>query len=416
VKQGVERGSHQQLGDSLDNEMRPEELLAQRLMITRMMKDNLDKQEVEKKDFQALARKLLKDEKFIESLRGKFSPEDIERLLGQVSGTGGIGNDPELRRLLKEGLQGKTLGEADKEMLRRWRDKLGEKASNDRPIGKANQENRPPVNSPRPPQPPPSANRPPNRPDANPWRRFDNKQTDWFQKNVDKWTGDVHKWLDTESGKNWIGDLKDFANRVENRNLANSAMAERARGLSKYLPRLSDVLPNRPPPRIPDTRLPRLPSLGGLSSGPRMPGTTSATDSGKVLLWILVFGVVVFVLFRVGGTWAERRRQAQAASWRLGPWPVRPEEVSTRGDLVRAFEYLAQLCLGQSARTCHHLDLASQIARQPALDPDRRREAAIELARIYEQARYTPDEERLPDEDLRRARRELTYLAGVSTA
>ena len=83
--------------------------------------------------------------------------------------------------------------------------------------------------------------------------------------------------------------------------------------------------------------------------------------------------------------------------------------------MVRAFEHLALLRLGQEARTCHHLDLADRIGEQPGSDADRRRTAAHALARLYEQARYTPDEEKLPPEMMASARRELTYLAGVAT-
>jgi hypothetical protein len=100
----------------------------------------------------------------------------------------------------------------------------------------------------------------------------------------------------------------------------------------------------------------------------------------------------------------------------LGPWPVRPGEVATRGDLVRAFEHLALLCLGPTARTCHHLELARLLGAQPAPDPERRRDAAVDLAQVYEQARYTPDDEVLPDDLMRRARRELCYLAGEPAA
>jgi hypothetical protein len=126
--------------------------------------------------------------------------------------------------------------------------------------------------------------------------------------------------------------------------------------------------------------------------------------------------MLAFVLWRVGGWWQRRRAELLNAGWRLGPWPVRPESVSTRGELVQAFEHLALLLLGPTARTCHHLELAGRMGAQPALDGDRRREAADDLARLYEQARYTPDNETLSPESMSRARRELCYLAGVIAA
>jgi hypothetical protein len=83
---------------------------------------------------------------------------------------------------------------------------------------------------------------------------------------------------------------------------------------------------------------------------------------------------------------------------------------------VRAFEYLALLSLGRSARTCHHLEVADQLGTQPAGDPSRRRQAAAFLARLYERARYAPAEEAIPAEEMAAARRDLCYLAGVATS
>jgi hypothetical protein len=95
---------------------------------------------------------------------------------------------------------------------------------------------------------------------------------------------------------------------------------------------------------------------------------------------------------------------------------VAPGAVSNRAELVRAFEYLALLCLGPAARSRHHLDLADQIAGRPSADPDGQQDAAWHLARLYEQARYAPDDWPLPPADLHRARRELCLLAGVAAS
>jgi hypothetical protein len=72
------------------------------------------------------------------------------------------------------------------------------------------------------------------------------------------------------------------------------------------------------------------------------------------------------------------------------------------------------LCLGPAARPCHHLELAARLGG-PTADAERRR-AAGELARLYEQARYAPEDDQLSADDLAAARRDLCLLAGVGAA
>ncbi len=103
-----------------------------------------------------------------------------------------------------------------------------------------------------------------------------------------------------------------------------------------------------------------------------------------------------------------------AGAWKLGPWPVRPESVRTRADLVRAFEYLAFLLLGLAARPRNHLDLAKALAATG--EEPIRHTVAARLAHLYERARYAPKDEALPDDELRAARIDLTFLAGASPA
>ena len=98
--------------------------------------------------------------------------------------------------------------------------------------------------------------------------------------------------------------------------------------------------------------------------------------------------------------------------WRLGPWPVRPEAVHTRDELVRAFEYLALLLLGPAARSRNHREIAAGLGRGRR-DP---RAPPTALAGLYEQARYAPPDEALPDADLAAARADLSLLAGVAAA
>src|SRR5262249_39439059 len=94
------------------------------------------------------------------------------------------------------------------------------------------------------------------------------------------------------------------------------------------------------------------------------------------------------------------------------PWPVAPAAVTTREDLVKAFEYLSLLKFGRDALSWNHLEIAAQfVQRQPESS-----QAAGRLANLYEHARYAPGDESLPDEVVQMARRELTFLAGEQSA
>jgi hypothetical protein len=129
-------------------------------------------------------------------------------------------------------------------------------------------------------------------------------------------------------------------------------------------------------------------------------------------------GLVVVAVAAVLVAWALLRRQGfplldrAGGAARLGPWPVRPEAVHTRDDLVRAFEYLALLQLGPAARSRNHREIAARLGEDDA----GRRTAAERLAGLYEQARYAPPTEALPDADLATARADLSLLAGVVAA
>ncbi len=107
---------------------------------------------------------------------------------------------------------------------------------------------------------------------------------------------------------------------------------------------------------------------------------------------------------------ARRQAGAKANGWSPGPWPVHPSRVSTRQDLVRAFEHLAYLCLGRAAGPLNHRDVASRLGQTGA----GRAAAAGRLARLYEQARYAPPDEGLPPDELAAARGDLAALAGAA--
>jgi hypothetical protein len=139
-------------------------------------------------------------------------------------------------------------------------------------------------------------------------------------------------------------------------------------------------------------------SLGGPSSG----------GGWDAMVWVAALGLfgVAAVLALRAGKW---QTGGGAKAWSAGPWPVHPSRVSTREDLIRAFEHLAFLCLGPTARHLNHLDLAGRLG-----ETDGRAAPAARLAHLYEQARYAPPDELLPADELAAARGDLSTLAGAA--
>jgi hypothetical protein len=94
----------------------------------------------------------------------------------------------------------------------------------------------------------------------------------------------------------------------------------------------------------------------------------------------------------------------------LGPWPVDPRAISTREELVKAFEYLSVMICGPAARMWTHGTIAAALADLATTHS----EAAMILARLYELARYAPLDEPLTRAEIGEARRLVCGLAGVS--
>jgi hypothetical protein len=400
------RPSHRPINTGLADNLTPEEALAARLRGSRDLKSILEDERF-KKELQKLAERLLKDRKFLRSLEGKFSPADIDRLREKIGNGQMSGNEKEWKDLFEKGKLGEHLNENDKKLFERWKDKFnkGETPQSTDPKDK------PPSSS----SDQPGAKEGDSSSGKSTWDRWEEKSADWFKDQAGDWVKHLNEWSDSPSGTSWREAVERLAKMRDEANAPN--LTERARGLGNYLPKVSHYLPRSFTQKTPQPPIPSLPRFGALSKA-RLPGLPSAPDagSGKVILWMIVLGLLALVLWRSSGFWQRLLTKQDGHSWNLGPWPVQPGEVTTRADLVRAFEHLALLCLGPAARTCHHLDLGERIGEQPAVDPDRRRDSAQTLAQLYEQARYTPDDETLPVEKMASARRELCYLAGVAQA
>ena len=93
----------------------------------------------------------------------------------------------------------------------------------------------------------------------------------------------------------------------------------------------------------------------------------------------------------------------------LGPWPLDPRSITDRDALVRAFDYLSVLTLGDGARQYNHVTVAGELRRLVPAAAD----VADELGRHYAVARYTPPGEPVGAADLAAARAALCRLAGV---
>jgi hypothetical protein len=149
--------------------------------------------------------------------------------------------------------------------------------------------------------------------------------------------------------------------------------------------------------------------------GGPLPSGLSGEGGGLAALQGLLWGALALLavlLLRQLVRRGAARGGPGPEGWRLGPWPVEPARVGTWAELVQAFEHLALLRLGQTARAWNHREIAAGLGGE---DPARGR-AAAELARLYEQARYSPDAGPLSPPDLNSARRNLCLLAGVATA
>jgi len=220
------------------------------------------------------------------------------------------------------------------------------------------------------------------------------------------------------------GKLDGADERWKQLDQAANAIAEKFAHLGETLP-LDRLLPEH------GLSWPR--SLSGESwrwrfpeTGPRLPVAapnlprTGVPDWGRLdgwrALWMLVILTALGLILWKTVRHAPLRGVSASDSWKLGPWPVQPTAVQTREQLIQAFEYLSLLHLGPAARHWHHWTIArglGQSAGNPAID---RRRAAEQLAFLYEQARYAPAAEPLPETALATARRDLCLLAGVSVS
>jgi hypothetical protein len=387
------RPSHRLLDDGPTDLSQAEEFLSGRLRNSRDLHD-----------VQGILQKLLQNpelaEKLLRNVPEKYRAE-VQRRAGSLNL-----DDPNLRLLLDNAIKMPSVSDQQKGLLEDWRKQLPSvDPSQKNPSGPdVNPIDSNPATPPTPsPEGRPSIRSGPTPPVEKPdslTKKLteavdnlgggDSHLGDTLQQmgsrlNLDKWAADV-----AASAVRWSGRFPNLGRYLNFDRLASSGLGSFARRL-----------------RLPSFNLGG--SMGGGSWIPSVPNVSGGFGQG----------VVYFVLIAVGGflAWQALRRTnggdetLLGRGWRLGQWPVRPGEVATRLDLVRAFEHLALLRIGQAAESRNHLDLAARLG-----EDEERRAAADRLAGLYEQARYAPPEELLPEAELATARRDLLFLAGAASS
>jgi hypothetical protein len=132
----------------------------------------------------------------------------------------------------------------------------------------------------------------------------------------------------------------------------------------------------------------------------------SLPSAGAWAIWFFVIFLTLILGWQMM-RWAKRSALAEDERTKLGPWPIQPSAVSTRAELVQAFDYLAILTLGIRITSWNHQAVARGWSeRSPALAP-----SAQTLAALYEASRYTEGSDELATPQREQARLALTQLA-----
>jgi hypothetical protein len=369
---------------------------------------------------------LLQDPAFVERLK-KIPNQELQHLREKILSGNGLNQDKNWNNLLEQASSSNRLSQHQIDLLKRWAERSESNIGMPTPMGPS-----PGVTPPSPSSPPPDIMRPgpggafppPAPKESSFWDRLQAKSTDWIKEHVDDLGGDLADAIYDFAGTDEGAPLADLLHILNTPDFSGSGLAEPVSDFANYLPDVGTFLHKQR--GVLDEmgsifRHARETTLPGVGAGPHIPSLPAAPsrggdDWGTGALMLLSLGVLLLLFWKLGGWSRLQAGRGEAGPWQLGPWPVQPGAVSTRQDLVRAFEYLAFLCLGRDASTCHHRELADRLARRDDVDDARRRQAADLLAWMYEQARYAPADESLSPEELTEARHALCFLAGVPAA
>lgn len=419
IAQNTKQSHHNLPGFDLSN---AQDLMAQRLQELRELRQLQDQ-----------VQELLKDRDFLNNLKQHISEPELNRLREKLLKGNGLGQDRSWEPFLRQAADRQKWDTRQIERLRAWAKRAERQAPAPTDLGW--QPGRDTAASPAPPIPAPSFPTPPpslpplteTPPEPSLLDRMKEESTKWLMDNLDDAGGSVLDALTQMDGRDELSPLADLVrslrqpdfsslNLNENSLFPTQQVGSLAHSLSNvgnYLHQQGGVwgeirsfFRNAPAPSLPHFGRPSV----------SVPASSIPDGEGLLpaLLSLLMLGTIVLFLVKSGFRF-KSAGSGERTEWRLGPWPVSPSGVSTRQDVIRAFEHLALLCFGPAAAVCHHHRLGERLAEQDGDNPGRR-QAAEMLAWLYEQARYAPTEDALSPEQLSDARHALCLLAGVTAS
>ena len=398
---------------------------AQALMVQRLQELR------ELHQLQDQVQKLLKDRDFLDNIKKYLSDSDVERLREKLRRGKGLSQDSSWQPFLERASAWRKLDERQIEQLRDWARRTEHTSPAPSDPGSPQDSNpavSPPASITPPNLPTPLPSLPPQtepEPEQSLLDRMKEDSTKWLMDNLDDVGGNVLEAITQMDGREEFAPLAELLRTVRQPDFSDLNLNENAffptRQVGSLAHSLSDVgdYLHQPGGVLSEMRsffreasMPSLPRLGSPSIS--LPASSAPDGEGwlPALLSLLMLGTIVLFLCKSGFAF-KSAGSGQGDEWRLGPWPVPPSGVSTRQDVIRAFEHLVLLCFGPAAAACHHRTLAERLAEQDGGNPGRR-QAAEMLAWLYEQARYAPAEDALSPEQFSDARHALCQLAGVT--
>jgi hypothetical protein len=377
----------------------------------RLMTDRLN----ELRDMQGLQDQLqglLNDPSILGNLKQLPEPQ-LRAMRENLLNGSGLQQDPNWNRLIQQVQSNRNLEPKQIEMLQRLVKGVGSKQS-----ATSDQTSQSSATSASGPNPSASTEMTPPAESANTsswYDRMEDETVKWFTDHLGEAGGDILDALLDAGGKGDNGPLAELMREMQKSDLASSLPSEQLSGLPQYLPKMGEFLREQGG-LLNDVRTifreTRTPSLPDLNLAKPAPPQADGEAWLAALLSLSLLAALAFLYHRSNLRAADPQANSESA-WRLGSWPVSPDAVSTRTEVVAAFEYLALLRLGVSASTYHHRALAERLAGQDG-DNVAFRLAAETLAWLYEKARYAPADDTLSPDELTDARQALCLLAGVT--
>ncbi|MGF1583453.1 MAG: hypothetical protein ACFCD0_29385 [Gemmataceae bacterium] len=203
---------------------------------------------------------------------------------------------------------------------------------------------------------------------------------------------DVARWYQNSDKNGWKVPGNDWISWTKNVSLPKWEAPE------VLIPDLN--LQNIPLPNVsvPNVDLPQV-------RHPDLPMPRSGSVYQTLGYGILLIGSTLLLF--VGGYWLLNQdswhfgKPIPQTRFDPGPWPVDPNDLKTRGNLIKAVDYLALLLLGPAATNWNHKIIAAELVQQ--ICQPKNKEDVLTLTNLYEQARYSPPTEVLSPAELQQA-------------